>query len=108
MIRRAVPTARLVIPDEIAPAVVPYMRCLDASLGMEVRNQGRVLAPPPGIALGSDCSRYRAIAAGQADDMLRAQHRGRRSERRAFIERTLAGIDAFVGTPAHPRPLRPE
>lgn len=107
-IRRAVPTARLVIPDEIAAAVVPYMRCLDASRGMEVRSQGRVLPPPPGISLGSDCSRHRAIAARQADDMLQAQHRGRRSERGAFIERTLTSIDNFVGASSQPRPSRSE
>jgi hypothetical protein len=107
-IRREVPTARLVIPDEIAPAVVPYMRCLDGSLGLQVRSQGRVLPPPHGIALGSDCSGRRAIAARQADEMLRAQHRGGRSQRRAFIERTLASMDDFVGARAHPLPSRPE
>jgi hypothetical protein len=100
-ILRAVPMGTLDIPDEIAPAVVPYMRCLDASRGMEVRSQGRVLAPPPGISLGSDCSEHRARAARLADEMLRARHRGRRSERRAFIERTLASIDRFVEASPH-------
>ena len=41
--------ARLDIPDEIAPAVVPYMQCLLASAGVPSYARGRPLPPPPGI-----------------------------------------------------------
>jgi hypothetical protein len=70
--------ARLAIPDEIAPAVRPYMQCLGAA-----RPQG------------SGCRAERAKAAADSDRMLRRRGGRSKEARRALIEKTLAEVDAF-------------
>ena len=94
VMERAVPMARLDIPDEIAPAVVPYMRCLMGSRGVPEGRPGAARAPS--VAPGTDCAPVRATAARNAEAMLAAQHRGNPQERAAMIERALAGIDGFA------------
>lgn len=88
---------RLDIPDELAPAVIPYLRCLNASNGMEVRSNGGVVAPPPGIEEGSDCSAFRRRAAAQGDALLRRRGISSASERQRRVEATLVSIDGFAG-----------
>jgi hypothetical protein len=75
---------RLAIPDEIAPAVRPYMQCLGRA---DPRK-------PPRSGNGSLCRAERARAASDSDRMLRRAGRGK-PYRRALIEKTLAEIDAF-------------
>ena len=98
---RRVPIGRLVIPDEIGAAVVPYMRCLYASRGMAVHSNG--VRERPVVAEGADCMAHRERAARQAERMLRDQGRGSRDDRRASVEAVLASIEAFVGEADRPR-----
>jgi hypothetical protein len=86
----------LTIPDEIAPAVIPYAICLSASAGLPVFTEGgkRRIAPPPGIGKGSDCSEVRKAAARNADGMLLRRGGGSPAQRRAMIDSTLDAIEA--------------
>jgi hypothetical protein len=97
-------TRRLDIPDEIAPAIVPYMMCLSASAGTPVYTEGkkRLIPPPPGIGKGAGCSAQRARAAVDAEQLLRRRGGRNKKARRALIEKTLAEIDAFERAPAAP------
>ena len=96
-VRVAVVDGRLDIPDEIAAAVVPYMRCLIASSGVPVYTEGRkaLIPPPAGIGKGSDCSAHRSKAARDADYLLKQAGKGPRSKRALYIDKVLASIDAF-------------
>ena len=88
--------ARLDIPDEIAPAILPYLSCRMGSAGIPLRasRDGPELAPA--VGLGADCSASRAEVARRAETMLREQRRGSRSERRVYVERVLSNVDNFV------------
>ena len=100
---------RLDIPDEIAPAVVPYLQCLIASAGVPLYTAGRekLIAPPEGAAKGSDCERFREKAARDADVLLR-RHGGKdKQQREATIDRTLMNIEDFQRASRQP-PTSPE
>ena len=84
-------TSRLEIPDEIAPAIVPYFQCLLASRGIPLTREGRVVTPT--VAPGTDCSSQRLEAAQRAETMLRNRHDRNEGERAQFIEATLASLD---------------
>jgi hypothetical protein len=86
--------SRFTIPDELVPAVVPYIQCLMASAGTSMRENGRVVPPP--VPKGFDCSGQRRLAAAKADDLLRRTGRKTAEERRALIESTLGTADTFV------------
>jgi hypothetical protein len=93
LVRKPVMESRLVIPDEIAPAVLPYLGCLMARDGVQVR--GRMDPRPPGVGPGADCGPFRNRAAHEADLAL-TRLGGRSPEERArLIESTLASIDDF-------------
>lgn len=85
------------IPDEIAPAVIPYLLCRTASSGVPVYTQGKkaLIAPPPGIAKGSDCSAARVKASADAHRMLRQAGRGDKAERAGYVEKVLSDLDRF-------------
>jgi hypothetical protein len=93
--RRPVPAGTLVIPDPLGPAIGPYLRCRQDSLGVEVRANGQ--RQPPTVAIGADCAPQRARAAEHGDRLLRNRSRGTASERQAYVESVLARVDAFVG-----------
>ncbi|MEA3000529.1 MAG: hypothetical protein QOH04_201 [Sphingomonadales bacterium] len=108
VIRRDVMTGRFEIPDELVPAVVPYMQCLNASAGIPVYrgNREALIAPPPGITKGSDCSGMRKQAAKTADKLLKARGHRDAAERHALIARVLGEADDFVSrtqAPTQPR-----
>jgi hypothetical protein len=85
---------RFQIPDEIAPAIVPYVGCLLASRGVEVR--GSLDPRPRNVEKGADCSGHREAAERNADALLRNIGGRNGAERKAMIEATLAGADDFV------------
>ena len=93
--RIAAPIGSLDIPDEIAPAVIPYLRCQLASAGHPERSGNRVVPPPKGIARGSDCTAFRERARDHADRLLRAQGGQNKAARKAFIEKALQDVDDF-------------
>lgn len=104
-----VPVARLNIPDEIGPAIQPYLDCLFASRGTIFRPGADGFGPrPPGVTAGSDCTPQREEAARRADQLLRSRGRGNRDQRRALIETTLANADNFVTGPGGPNPPPPD
>jgi len=85
------------IPDEIAPAVLPYMACLTAAKGSPLRNgPGGPEAFPGRFKVGEDCTGARAEAALNANRMLKGtRSKKKRSE---LVETTLSSIDNFVGS----------
>jgi hypothetical protein len=99
-LRIAVPQKSLDIPDQIAPAVIPYFRCLLASAGQTEKSDGRVVPPPPGITKGSNCTAFREKAARDAERMLRAQGGLSKAARAAFVEKALQDMDDLgIGAP---------
>ena len=87
------------IPDEIAPAVIPYLECL-----MLVHHGPAVFADRPRTepGPGGDCSPHRREATARADELL-IRIGGRSPEQhRLFIEDTLGSFEAFTN-PASPR-----
>ena len=101
-LERRVLLRRLDIPDEIAPAIVPYMQCVMASRGVAQRASVDGPLVRPVAPVGADCSSHRAQAARRAEDMLRTQGRGDPAERTAFVERVLADVEAFVAEAGRP------
>jgi hypothetical protein len=92
-----VESAPLTIPDEIAPAVIPYMACLTAAKGSPLRNG---LDGPEALRgqykVGQNCTEVRAEASRNADRMLKGKRSKR--ERADLINSTLVSIDTFVGS----------
>jgi len=98
--RRAVPEASMTIPDELVPAVVPYMGCLMARDGTDVR--GSFDPRPRDVQRGGDCTGYREQAVQRADAILR-RIGGRSAEaRHAYIEQTLTAAEAFQAASTAP------
>jgi hypothetical protein len=95
IVMRAEALAHLDVPDEIAPAVLPYMGCLMARDGAEVR--GRLDPRPLGTGPGTDCGPHRETAQQRADTLLRRMGGRSADERSAYIERTLVSMEAFIG-----------
>lgn len=83
------------IPDEIAPAVLPYVSCLAARARLPVLAHGKQLAAPATGGNG-DCDEARKKASREAHLLLQRQGRLSEEERRALIEGTLSGADAFM------------
>jgi hypothetical protein len=106
VVRQAVPVARLSIPDEIAPAVTPYLNCRLLSQGVRLGAPGDQRIPTP-AQLGADCSAARREAARQGERLLKQQGRRSASHRRIFVEKVLAQVDDFVATSMSP-PSAPE
>lgn len=95
-VQQSVPVARLDIPNEIAPAMLPYLQCKMRSAGIELLAPGSEPTPPRAAPTGADCSRIRQQAAERAARILRDRRQGSADEQRLLIERTLAGIDGFI------------
>ncbi|HLL32165.1 MAG TPA: hypothetical protein VK403_14340 [Allosphingosinicella sp.] len=95
------------IPDDLAPALAPYLMCRFASLGVPVYDRGAKspIRAPRGIGKGSDCGPVRIKAAKDADRMLKRAGGRDRAQRAAYIERVLVSIDEF--NPGPPLPSRP-
>ena len=90
--------AILDIPDELAPAIVPYSRCLHTSRGIVVRNEQGVVPPLPDVPLGGDCTAYRQRARVQGEQLLERQGVRSADERHARVEAVLAELDAFMSS----------
>lgn len=101
-------TGRLVIPDEIAPAVMPYMACKLRAAGVPVRKAGAPI-PPQSKPSGENCAPVREKASRDALAMLERAKINPPQGRVAFVAKTLDQIDQFTpaapGQPAPPRAL---
>jgi hypothetical protein len=102
LVRREKLEGRLVIPDEIAPAIVPYMTCQLLAHGVRIGPPGAAQAIPTAEQRQADCSGARQEAARRAERLLEQRGRGNAAERQAAVERVLASADAFVAQTAPP------
>lgn len=88
------------VPDEIAPAVGPYITCRIMASGTPLIVDGKpVNYNLPGQ---TDCAKVRENAAREADKLLARQGMGDRAQRQAFVDKALADADAFTATLATP------
>jgi len=87
-------THSLHIPDEVAPAVEPYLQCRLQSLGATVKGKDGKTAEPL-VEKGGDCLALRAKAATDADAMLVKAGKGE-SDRTTMVKDTLKSIDDFA------------
>jgi hypothetical protein len=86
---------KLHTPDQITPAVLPYLACLYARRGLPP------LHAPDGSLVAydrssPDCSAARAQASADAAKLLQAKPPGDGSSASALIDRTLSDIDDYV------------
>ena len=87
-------THSLHIPDEVAPAVEPYLQCRLQSLGATVKGtNGKTVDPV--VEKGGDCSALRAKAAIDADALLVKAGKDA-ADRTAMVQDTLKSIDDFA------------
>ena len=85
------------IPDEISPAVVPYMLCMQSASGIPVYGMNDQLLNDPENK--TDCQPVREKAVADGVRMLRNQRLGRnKREREAYVEKVLLNIDEFTRT----------
>ena len=82
------------IPDEVAPAVEPYLDCRLQSLGATIKHKDGEQATLL-VEKGGDCAALRAEAAINADALL-AKTGKDESSRSAMVEDTLKSIDDFA------------
>ncbi|QNA84514.1 hypothetical protein G4G27_11320 [Sphingomonas sp. So64.6b] len=87
-------THSLHIPDEVAPAVEPYLACRLQSLGATISGKDGKRVKPL-VTKGGDCLALRTRAAADADALL-AKAGKDDSYRAATIEETLKSIDDFA------------
>jgi hypothetical protein len=87
-------TLSLHIPDEISPAVEPYVRCRLESVGATMTgSDGKSTTPL--VSKGGDCTAIGAKAAAEADTLLTRQGK-RESARAKLIAKTMKSIDDFA------------
>jgi hypothetical protein len=84
-------------PDQIAPAVLPYLACLYAERGLPLlrATDGTEVAYDRSA---SDCSAARARAQADAAKLLQGKAAPDGSSAGEFIDRTLAEMDAYVAS----------
>ncbi len=90
------------IPDEIAPAMIPYVNCRVSSRGVPMFDE-RGEAIKALVPKGGDCTAHRKQAAKNADTMLRRYTNQSRKERRDLIDKTLSAIDQTTTWPSAPQ-----
>ncbi|MEQ1540508.1 MAG: hypothetical protein ABL928_16405 [Sphingorhabdus sp.] len=102
-IESTVATGSITIPDEFAPAVVPYFDCLNKAINDGVGKTGRGADADQVRMIETQallsCRATRETAATKADKLLRAYDKKMPSaDRTAKIETKLVGIEAmFTG-----------
>ena len=85
---------RLEIPDEIAPALMPYMACQMRAAGAPIIKPGQPV-PMGQQPTGEDCTKVRETAARNAMTLLDRQHVDPPGGRQAFVAKALDDIDTF-------------
>ena len=100
----ALPVQTLHTPDEIAPAVLPYLACLYATRGLPLLRgtDGQPISggtPGP----GNDCSAVRGHARDDALKLLQGKPMPSAGSPETFVENTLLEMDSYVATLSPPR-----
>ncbi|QNO28295.1 hypothetical protein EEB18_004900 [Sphingopyxis sp. OPL5] len=89
------------VPDEIAPAVGPYITCRIMASGTPLIVEGKpVNYNLPGQ---TDCAKVRENAAREADKLLTQQGMSDKAKRQAFVDRVLADADSFAAALSTPQ-----
>ena len=82
------------IPNEIGPAIAPYMTCRILASGTELRVEGKALnAEKPSAA---DCDTKKEKAVKYAHELLKKQGVSNKNERTSLIDKTMAEVDVFA------------
>lgn len=92
----SVPGPSLQIPDEIAPAVVPFAMCRFRAIGVRTRRADGTLPNSLPEPTGENCSSARKLARQNALDMLERQSLDPPGGREAFVDRTLDQVTEFA------------
>lgn len=99
---------RVEIPPEIAPAMFPYMMCLQQAMG-EVSKASNGLDEAEYAAAGpvvrEKCASARRTALDQGVKLLADRKAGKAEERAPRVEATLANIENTFLTPKFPAPV---
>jgi hypothetical protein len=85
-------------PDEIVPAVLPYLACLYASRGLPLLNGTDRQAIAAKVAVGADCTAVRRQAEQNALTLLRSRPDNNGRSPDALVASTLASMDGYVAT----------
>lgn len=89
------------VPDEIAPAVGPYITCRIMVSGTPLIVEGKPVSYNlPGQ---TDCAKVRENAAREADKLLVGQGMRDKAKRQAFVDKVLADADSFTATLSTPQ-----
>ncbi len=99
----ALPTRSLHTPDEIAPAVLPYLACLYAARGLPLLRgtDGRPISSSEPAA-GSDCSAVRSHAREEALKLVQEKQLPDKASPETFVDGVLEEMDEYVAS------LRPQ
>ena len=96
------------IPDEIAPAVFPYLRCLSDGFNAESKKHGAVLdggaLKSANVAARSGCAKERVEAKTQAEQLLKKQGSAPAADRAKLIEDALTGVEGIFEDTNPPAP----
>lgn len=90
-------------PDEIVPAVLPYLSCLYASHGLALLNGTDREAINSKVGLGSDCSAVRHKAERDAIAVLKAKEGLGSESPEGVVATTLSSMDDYVAALAAQR-----
>ncbi|WP_260580535.1 hypothetical protein [Sphingopyxis sp. PET50] len=89
------------MPDEIAPAIGPYITCRIMASGTPLIVEGKpVNYNLPGQ---TDCAKVRENAAVEADKLLIGQGMSDKAKRKTFVDQALADADNFTATLSTPQ-----
>lgn len=89
------------VPDEIAPAIGPYITCRIMASGTPLIVEGKPVSYT--LSGQTDCAKVRENAAREADSLLVRQGMGDEAKRRAFVGKALADADSFTATLSTPQ-----
>lgn len=91
------------IPDEIAPAIGPYITCRIMASGTPLIVDGK----PVNYNLPSqtNCAKVRENAAREADKLLTQQGMSDKAKRQVFVDKVLADADNFTEALSTPQSL---
>ena len=87
----------LAIPDQIAPAIIPYLSCLMASHGTPIpAGKGRLVINS--VKTGGDCGAYRKSSFTMAYLLHSEISNASSSEREAYVESSLEDVERWVSS----------
>jgi hypothetical protein len=90
-------------PDEIVPAVLPYLACLYASRGLPLLNGTDRQSIASRVGLGGDCTAVRHQADRDAVALLHGRPSAVGNSPQAVVDDTLTSMDNYVGALAAQR-----